>query len=49
VRKQQYDQQIVADAGTADLLESKSMLKHSKEHLSFKIKKKPNTWVCHHC
>jgi len=49
VRKQQYDQQILVDAGTADLTKSKLMLEHSMEHLSFKTKKKPSSWTCHHC
>jgi hypothetical protein len=49
VRKQQYDQQIVADEETDDLTKSKTMLKHYEEHLSFKTKKKPSSWVCHHC
>jgi len=43
VRKQQ------ATAETNDSTRSKSMLEHSKEHLSSRIKKKHDSWVCHHC
>jgi len=49
VRKQQYDQKSVAVAETDDSTASKPMLEHSKEHLNSRTKKKPSSWICHHC
>jgi len=45
VMKQQYDPKSKAD----DPTRSKAMLEHPEELLSSNTKKKPNSWICHHC
>jgi len=49
VRKQQYNEKFVAAAGSDHFTESRPMLEHSKEHLSSRTKKKPSSWIYHHC